>query len=451
MKVVGKGSLKAVVALISPAAWPGVASAACAVITWVALALAGCDSRPTDPPPAGVDAASPIASSPVVLTIRPRGTFSGLAGVTSYDAVSTSGSVTLTPMTGAAERTFTTAGNGVILATAHEVGSTPYLILGVNDAQDVFHLQSVHDADGDGVLDPATLVTHFTTAPAPAYFTHMAVAGDAWYFLDRRCQDVRLATDADADGLPEVLAANPYARSADYAFLLAARSIGSTTEGEVLAAAVDLSAVPGHESGWAVYTDSDLDGVAEAENLEAARTLAPIVLGHPFAGQAKVYVHPGHGADKTAEVWLLDEDGEDDILLGSAALAPHAWGSIALAPALKPGTAIAVRFTAGQAAQREFDVEARLPQIYSTRPSSVSRAQHSTLALVGQGFLDGMVVKLRTAAGTLHVAAATVTDSEKATVTFPALQASDEGLALLWAVNVGDTSGPLTRTLAIGP
>jgi len=387
----------------------------------------------------------------VVLAARPDGTFSGLAGVTSYDAVSTSGTVTLTPMTGAAELTLTTAGNGVILAAVRQIGSVPYLILGVNDAQDVFHLQSVHDADGDGILDLSTLVTHFTTGSTPAYFTSMAVVDDAWYFLDRRCQDVRLAIDTNADGLPNTLAATPFARSADYSFLLEARSIGSKTEGVVMAAPVDLAAVPGHESGWAVYTDSDLNGVAESESLEAARTLAPIVRGHPFAGQTKLYVHAGHAVGQTAEVWLLDENGLDDTLLGSAALASGAWGGVTLSPALSLDAVIAVRFTNGQAAQREFDVDAPLPQIYSTTPASISRGQHTALALEGQGFAAGMTVAIRTASGTLHVMTATVTDSEQATVALPSLQLGDDGLAHVWATNIGDTSGPWTRLLLIGP
>lgn len=221
------------------------------------------------------DAAS--LSSPVVLTIRPAGTFGGgaLAGVTSFDAVSTSGKVTLIPMTGAPSSELVTAGTGVILAVPRVIGGKAYLFLGVGDEQEVFHFQSVHDVDGDGILEPETLRTHFTTAPTPAFFTYLAVAGDTWYFLDRRCQDIRCASDTNADGLPDRLHAAPYARSADHPYLLRVKSIGARVTGVLHASTVDLARVSGQEAGWAVYRDADLDGVAETETRHAPGGAAP--------------------------------------------------------------------------------------------------------------------------------------------------------------------------------
>lgn len=72
------------------------------------------------------------------------------------------------------------------------------LFLGVNDEQDVFLLQALRDADGNGSMDAPTLRTCFTTAPDPAYFVYAAVARDTWYFLDARHQDIRVARDTTA-------------------------------------------------------------------------------------------------------------------------------------------------------------------------------------------------------------------------------------------------------------
>jgi hypothetical protein len=194
-----------------------------------------------------------------------------LAGVTSFDATSTSSEVILTPLIGAPETSVEIGGTGVVLALTRTIRSQPHLFLGVNDEREVFLLQVLRDGNGDDTMDAGTLETCFSTAPDPAWFTYAAVVGATWYFLDARRQDIRVARDTTGNGLPDTLLAEPFARSADYEFLRRAKSIGTRTRGLVFASRSDLAAVPGAETGYATYEDKDGDDRADEEVVHPRR------------------------------------------------------------------------------------------------------------------------------------------------------------------------------------
>jgi len=304
-----------------------------------------------------------------------------------------------------------------------DVGGITYLIVSVVDASDGAFLYRYHDSTGDGLPDDSTETLLFSSGTVKMYITDLLWNGDegSVHFLDRRCQDIQVAEDTDADGWPDAIRSTAFALSSGHPELLNVRSIHPAMGG-VMGSTYAPGASGGLEDRGAKFTMYDVDEnlVAEIFSADPGGMLAPVTWGTPYAGQVSVDLDGGLGADGlTAEIWELDANDEDVASLGSVVLGTDGKGTITLSRALIEDEVISVRFDG-----REGDQH--LPTVISDRPQLVDLVYddpiplgaNSTVTTEGLNLTLGMTVRVRDVAKDVvtDLPVATLVSSTEATV-----------------------------------
>ena len=223
------------------------------------------------------------------------------------------------------------------LGHVHEVAGAEYLLVGTLDASESFTMHRIHDATGDGIPDASTLTNLFDTGTTAMYITSVAVMADGtMYLLDKRCQDVLVATDTDSDGWADTVLSAPLARSADHEELLDSAwiSAGLDDDDEIIVH-VHTASVGSTVSPYAPIisiVDEDGDHVLDTFGAQPP-SRKPIVIdgATPYDGLMSLTLHGLlHEADEGVEIWLLDAAGEEDVLLGSGSMPEAGTTSITL-------------------------------------------------------------------------------------------------------------------------
>lgn len=135
------------------------------------------------------------------------------------------------------------------------------------------------------------------------------------------------------------------------------------------------------------------------------------------------------------QIWRLDAERADDILLGSGMPSKNEWTLLPLSPGLSEGECVGVRFVGRAASQRVLAVGPAHPEVLEHRPPRVVIGTTTSVVLVGQNFTPTMAVVLETASGALHPLGFIFTDPERITVMLPhGLTDDDAGAASLIAI-----------------
>jgi len=328
---------------------------------------------------------------------------------------------------------FTVPGQGVLACKVLSKAGTEYLLVGTIDANEAFSLYRYGLTASDGSPDLASETLLFDTGLEPAYVTSIWLTDDGTCFmLDRRCGDVLVATDTDADGWPDDLRATPFARADDYEHLVHARTIVGTDDATVAASRTSQFWLPALVR---IYRDTNSDFVADEENAYEPGVL-PRVRGALHDGQSEVVVRAPAG--KTVEVWASDVDGDLLALLGSRAFLVEEEGTISVSPSLSEGDYVVVRYSGSPHLPVRSKVIDQRPRLVSAEPWYVELSG-GPVTLTGHGFTQDMDVLLTTANETMHTLAFQYVDETEVTVTIPQLVSEDLGQAML---RVGDPTDP---------
>jgi len=316
---------------------------------------------------------------------------------------------------------------GILAASARELSGTRYLVVCAIGSQESISVLRMHDTTGDGMPDASTLVELFDSDSEPLYVTSLAWSdGGRLYMLDRRCQDIRLATDSDSDGWPDVLRSIPYAKSDDYAQLLDTFAVVSPAGGTV-DALTDWSPASRRKIPYWQFVDSDLNGVADGASKVAEGGLGIAVKGMPFDGQSAVEVAGEPG--RTVELWSVDSAGDNDSLLGSTSISSTSldyWVSLTVSPSLQLGATVRVQYENDFQSGRIFKVVRDWPQILGVGWLWVEVGDNGgTVEVEGLNFTSDMTIRMATISGNEYTLSTTFIDSENATGTIPSLSETD--------------------------
>ena len=364
------------------------------------MVLGGCGSA-TLPPP--------LQGSPVVLTAPPEVALGGGYGDGHYTHLTgATFEFVHEGMEGHAARALTVPGAAALYARLAVHAGQAYFLVGAIDANEHWTLYRYHDVTGDGAPDASTQTLLIATG-APSYITDLAFTpgGSRCYLLDRRCQDVRLATDTNSDGWIDQLQATPFAMSETWPTLLSGRVLDAVSSAAVRVREfsstqlADIALFPAD-----VYTDTDADSVADTSDAETPFAVTPFITGPlPYAGQTSLLVGtPAHGTGPAIEIWTLDAAGGDVALLGSGT--PTGAGevgavSVPLSPSLIEGQSLGVRFVRRTASQLQLQVLPALPQVVSVVPYFIATGTSATTVLLqGANFSASTSVTLIHSDGT---------------------------------------------------
>ena len=328
----------------------------------------------------------------------------------------------------------------------YDNGVITHFLVGCIDASERWSLFRFHDATGDTIPDASTRVLLLDTGSSSAYVTYLARAPGSGtvYLLDRRCQDVLVATDTDSDGFPDHLDATPFAESAAHPALLRAHML-LAVDAWTIDAPERIRLSPDDRGAFARFQgdvlrlgDVNHDGRADTSsmwNLDPS----PSMYGQPYEGQVGVKVAGGQGA--IAELWAVSElDNSPIALLGQVALGSGPWTALALGTPLTADAVVRLNYSDRREDGRILRVGKDTPQLCGVSTHTLRRTG-DTVEVQGVNLHGNVVARLRTGAqfDDVHVLAVIVHDSESATLTIPELPASAVGTALL---ELEDPSNP---------
>ena len=341
------------------------------------------------------------------------------------------------------------------VASWESTSGVPHLLVGTIDSSERFSLFAFHDADSDGLPDLSTQSLLFTQPSGEkAYITSVARSFDqsTVYLLDRRCQDIRQATDTNSDGLPDSLETQAFALSASIAGLVDVAQIVSGDPGHV-SGALRTVFTPTKDLASSLLRyprlsleDTNADGVVDVATVVSnpPAPLVPGLDGAPFHGQTTVSVRGQAG--ETVECWLLDASGAFSSMLGSLTLPTSGWEPMTVA-ALFEGSVIALRFASQPptvAVRRR--VRGAWPQITSVSPYSIEESG-GTFVVEGSYLSTTMLATLWTQGGTVsHQLTFTLQSGTVATLTVPTLDPDDVGSA---AIMIKEPSQPATAGASV--
>ncbi len=325
-----------------------------------------------------------------------------------------------------------------------ERAGVQYLVAATLDANNTPSIHRWHDSSGDGVPDASTETLLLALPTIEMYLTGGGfVDSDEAFLFDSRCGDILWATDSNADGWIDSIAATPFASSANFPILeklagLQTLAADSSSSVSVALANLDGSSMAVSACMHWTFEDSDDDNVADSVTPDVQDVASrPVIFAHAFDGQVDLRVR--YRAGETVRVYTLDTAGDPDVLLGSVTLVGDDFESASLQPALVAGDDILV--TAGTDAtspNRVYDVRDARPQLVAAAPSIFKLGDGTThLDVYGASMNSSMTVYLVTAAGTQTQLTYTYTSAGVITVTLPALTASDVGVATIYALESG--------------
>ncbi len=406
-----------------------------ATILVLAMGIGGCGSSEPTPP-------APRLTSPLVLS-EPPTYVSGHGPIGSAEFFFGGGisGVEILPEAGTGVSKFSVSipGEQILMALVHLAGGTEYLLVGAIDTNEKFVLHRVHDSDDDGVVDASTLTSVFDSGTEKIYGMSLAVEGDRWYLLDRRCQDVRLILDTDSDGLADAWKSTPFAKSADHSELLETRHLIKPSSGTGVDAYSTLHEQPEAEPGRVELRDSNSDDVSDTATTIAPKSITPVIYGHLFSGQDKVKVQADYGSGQTAQVWDVDGSGDPSNLLGSILLSDDEFTEISLSRALVLDEEIVIKFSDPGAEEEVLEVGEDEPQYIDLSTVNLPIGQVNTIEVEGYGFTSTTTYTLETKDEQSITIAATFNSSTSVTLAVPILTAASLGNATLKPVDDGDT------------
>ena len=296
-----------------------------------------------------------------------------------------------------------------ILSVNHVMrGGDSYLLVGTIDAAEVWSLYRYHDSNSDGYPDVGTETKLFDTGSSPAYVTNIYyMQSGTIYLLDRRCQDICRATDANGDNWPDTVAATPFAKFDDYPGvgfekIRDLEAMDTSSHGTMVLGFVERNRMDATKGRFRVpytarFVDSDSNGVADSAManephkapygsgsfLERSRVFA-------YAGATQLTISSGGLATSTPiEVWRLNAAGDEDLLLGSGALAEK-FGTVTVSPALVQGDRIRARVVPPALARAyEVEVAPAWPQVSGAAPATTPVGAAFVATLTGVNFLVG--------------------------------------------------------------
>jgi len=345
-----------------------------------------------------------------------------------------------------------------------EAPSNEEWLVGAIDSSEVWHLYHVKDTDGDGFPNQSSATLLLDTGTSKAYITDVVRSSQqssTIFLLDRRCQDILLATDSDADGLADDLESTPFAMSASFPRLLDCRMLHEASDDSVtvlvspnqvpraMRGPCDIEALPRVR-----YEDTDSDKVAESE-AESVPPLHAQIRGHCRAGMSELEVVGDVG--ETVQIWDVPGTGSPT-LLGSKTLTSAAtdltddasWETVTLSRNLLAGETIRVAYASGSVFDYELKVGEDGPDLYRVGSGGFNVSLGGgTYSLHGRGFVSGDSVHLKTMDGNEYALATTFENENELEFVVPGtLLAADEGVGEL---TVHRTVGGVLTLMAGAP
>ncbi len=330
-------------------------------------------------------------------------------------------------------------GESILLVHHRTLGEIEYLVVGVLDGDDRYTIYRLHDSTEDGRpdFDTATVLLSFSE---PCYITSASILENGRAFLlDRRCQDVLLATDTGGDGWPDSVATAPFAMSDNFAALLEARSVSASSISKVSTTRVtNASGMLGGLITRTHYEDSDGNESADAESVTRPVIGTPIPVGKPYDGQTSVFVLGLEGW--TIEIRHVDAEGNVGDSLGSGTIDATNEVEIELSSALVEGDALLYKRVdagAGDGDRIALRVDSDRPQITATDPAVFTSGATQTLEVEGFRFVTGTTFHLRRGDEVLPLTAI-ILSLRKATVTVPPIAPENAGNYQIVALGSGE-------------
>ncbi len=385
-------------------------------------------------------------TSEIVLTSPPDSVSSGkISGITFY-----SDSNDIKFVRGGIH-SITVPGHKILAASMTIQGGTSYLLVASIDNQGHCKLFRYNDETGDYIPDATTETMLVDFGTTPAYVTKISAANAGLMFvLDRRCQDIRVLVDTNADGWVDTVKPTPYAKSDDYSGLLEARSVLRSGDAATYVYATDYAPAnlldilePPGLSGTLRFEDSNGDLVADSMTVMSAMGISntPRLQLVPYDGLTSISVGSGQGRanGQEVQVWSLDASGGDIAQLGSATFGSgsNTPVTISLSSALQTGQFLGVRYKNKQSSQIAIHVVAAVPQVASVTPRTVAPNETTVVTVKGHNFGSSTTFKLRTGAGPAVTLSSTPINANTATVTIPSMPYSSPGAFELFALAPG--------------
>ncbi len=381
---------------------------------------------------AGSDAPRLIARSQVVLLSPPTEFITGSLDGWLFSAQGGATTIEFSYTPGGQEDTdLVVPGVTLLLAQSDSHDGVRYLLVGTLDAAERYSLHRYHDTSGDGAPDAGTQSLLFTSVE-PMYVTYLSrTAAGTTYLLDKRCQDILVATDSDGDAWPDQIAAAPFARSADHETLLDAGFIRMLSNGNLLA--MINARMERFHSPHDIFRDTDGDLVADVHVVGPEGDKPIYFSAFLSVGQDELTVAAQVG--NVVEVWELDSSGATNVLLGSATVASNGRATISLTRTLAAGDEIGIKYASSTEIAITNTVIAKIPQVLDVEPKTALTNQNSTIVLTGQDFTTTMTVTLREMDGTTHTLTVQYIDTTTVNVTVPSL--TTEGSVAIYAHEPG--------------